>query len=42
VANVAHAILVTRYFFLVPLVPDILIALLLAWTLVMSGRSAGG
>ena len=41
VANVAHAILVTRYFFLVPLVPDILIALLLAWTLVMSGRSAG-
>jgi hypothetical protein len=42
VANVAHAILVTRYFFLVPLVPDILIALLLAWILVMSGRVPAG
>ena len=40
-ANVAHAILVTRYFFLVPLVPDLLIALLLAWTMVISGRAAG-
>ena len=38
VANVAHAILMTRYFFLIPMVPDILIALLLAWTLVVSGR----
>ena len=37
-ANVAHAVLVTRYFFLTPLVPDVLIALLLAWTLVISGR----
>src|SRR5713101_1285372 len=41
VANIAHAILVTRYFFLVPLVPDILIALLLAWTMVISGRAPG-
>ena len=35
VANVAHALLVTRYFFFVPLVPDVLIALLLAWALVL-------
>jgi hypothetical protein len=41
VANLAHAILVTRYFFLVPLVPDILIALLLAWAMVISGRAPG-
>ena len=41
VANVAHAILMTRYFFLVPMVPDILIALLLGWTLVISGRAPG-
>ena len=41
VANVAHAILVMRYFFLVPLVPDILIALLLAWSMVISGRAPG-
>ncbi len=41
VANVAHAILVMRYFFLVPLVPDILIALLLAWSIVISGRAPG-
>src|SRR5437899_1038987 len=40
-ANVAHAILVMRYFFLVPLVPDILIALLLAWSMVISGRAPG-
>lgn len=40
-ANVAHAILVTCYFFLAPLVPDILIALLLAWTIVISGRAPG-
>lgn len=38
VANVAHAILMTRYFFWVPMVPDILIAVLLAWTLVVLGR----
>ncbi len=41
VANVAHAILVMRYFFLVPLVPDVLIALLLAWSMVISGRAPG-
>ena len=35
VANVGHAVLETRYFFLVPLIPDLVIALLLAWTLVM-------
>jgi len=34
-ANVAHAILVTRYFFLTPLIPDVVIAVLLAWTLVI-------
>jgi hypothetical protein len=33
-ANVAHALLVLRYFFLVPLVPDLLITGLLALTLV--------
>lgn len=38
VANVMHAILVTRYFFWTPLVPDLLIALLLAWAMVVSGR----
>lgn len=38
VANVAHAILVTRYFFLIPLVPDVLISLLLAWIVLISGR----
>lgn len=32
-ANIAHAILVLRYFFWVPLVPDLVIALLLSWTL---------
>ncbi len=37
-ANVAHALLVMRYFFFVPLVPDALIALLLAWTLVSASR----
>jgi hypothetical protein len=41
VANLGHAILVMRYFFLVPLVPDVLIALLLAWTMVISGRAPG-
>lgn len=41
VANLAHAILVMRYFFVVPLVPDILIVLLLAWTMVISGRAPG-
>ena len=41
VTNVGHAILVTRYFFLVPLVPDILIALLLGWSMVISGRTPG-
>jgi hypothetical protein len=40
-ANIAHAILVTRYFFRVPLVPDALIALLLACTMVISGRVPG-
>jgi hypothetical protein len=34
-ANVAHAILVTRFFFLTPLIPDVVIAVLLAWTLVI-------
>src|SRR5207248_9043435 len=38
-ANVAHAILVTRYFFLCALIPVILIVLLLACTLEISGRS---
>jgi len=38
VANIAHAILVSRYFFLTPLVPDVVIALLLTWTMVISGR----
>jgi hypothetical protein len=33
-ANVGHAFLVTRYFFLVPLVPDVLISSLLAWALI--------
>jgi len=37
VANVAHAMLVIRYFFLVPLVPDVVIALLLAWAGVVYG-----
>src|SRR5437763_13408803 len=31
VANIAHAVLVLRYFFLVPLVPDLMIAGLLGW-----------
>ena len=31
--NVAHAFLVTRYFFVVPLIPDVLIAALLACAL---------
>jgi hypothetical protein len=39
VANVAHAFLVARYFFLVPLVPDIVIALLLASALMISARA---
>jgi len=34
-ANVAHAILVTRFFFLTPLIPDVVIAVLLAWALVI-------
>jgi len=34
-ANVAHAILVSRYFFLTPLIPDVVIAVLLAWALVI-------
>ena len=38
VANVGHAFLVTRYFFLVPLVPDVLIAILLATAMILSGR----
>jgi hypothetical protein len=41
-ANAAHVILVMRYFFLVPLIPDVLIALLLAWTLLIAGRTVGG
>jgi len=32
-ANLAHAFLVTRYFFFVPLIPDVLIAGLLGWVL---------
>jgi hypothetical protein len=32
-ANLAHAFLITRYFFVVPLVPDVLIAGLLGWIL---------
>jgi hypothetical protein len=35
VANVGHAVLVLRYFFLVPLVPDVLIAILLATALIL-------
>jgi len=37
-ANVAHALLVMRFFFLVPLVPDALIALLLGWALFSASR----
>lgn len=36
VSNLAHAVLVLRYFFLVPLVPDVLISALLAWALAAS------
>jgi hypothetical protein len=36
VANLAHAVLVLRYFFLVPLVPDLIIALLLGWALLVA------
>jgi hypothetical protein len=39
VANVAHALLVARYFFLVPLVPDVAIALVLAAALITSTRA---
>ena len=40
-ANLLHAVLVLRYFFLVPLVPDILIALLLALALAISWQANG-
>jgi hypothetical protein len=33
VANLAHAVLVIRYFFIVPLFPDVLISGLLGWVL---------
>ena len=34
IANIGHAILVMRFFFLVPLIPDVLIAALLGWALI--------
>lgn len=39
IANIAHACLVARYFFLVPLVPDVLIAVLLFTATMISRRA---